>query len=173
MTTDTSSTDPTPPQAPRSFFVEDIASRKSMTFHHQIDKDKQQRETDTDDQSPKIPQITQETPVSQHLKITLIHHHYVYASEMSTLKLFKYFIPALRASDKELTVLPFDSKKLQYTSIVSNKQLEKLNKHELKLYFQPWHKEQRYSLSGFFHLNIALQFQDLFKEAPIAQWLDT
>jgi hypothetical protein len=56
---------------------------------------------------------------------------------------------------------------------VSSKQLEQLNEHELKLYFQPWHREQHYSLSGFFHLNTALPFEDLFTEPTIAQWLDT
>jgi hypothetical protein len=92
---------------------------------------------------------------------------------LTTLKLFKSFISALRSSDKELTILPYDSKKQRYTSIVSSKQLEKPNEHELKLYFQPWHREQHFSLSGFFHLNTTAQFQDLFNEPPIAQWLDT
>jgi hypothetical protein len=168
------SSSPTPAKDPKSFFVEDLAiSEVSDIVRLQMDQDKQLEPGVNDVPIPAAHRAPQDAPVSQRLRINLIRHRFARSSEMTTLKLFKSFVSALRSSDKELTILPFDSKKQRYTSIVSSKQLEQLNEHELKLYFQPWHREQHYSLSGFFHLNTALPFEDLFNEPTIAQWLDT
>ena len=162
-----------PSQNSKSFFVEDLAvSEITDIVRNQMDQDKQAIDTDTTGDMP-VQTATQDPPVSQRLRVNLIRHRFARSSDMTTLKLFKSFATALRAADKEITILPYDSKKQRYTSIVSSKQVEKLNEHELKLYFQPWHKEQHYSLSGFFHLNSTIPFQELFTEAPIAQWLDT
>jgi hypothetical protein len=90
-----------------------------------------------------------------------------------TIQLFKSFITALRKVDSQITILPFDSKKQQYTSLVSNKQIDSLNERQLALYFTPWFKEQHYSLSGFIHLSSILSFQELFDQIPVVEWLDT
>lgn len=160
-------------QPSKSFFVEDLALEEiGDIVKQQIGQDKEQLETIAVTGDGPIQQ-TQDIPISQRLRINLIRHRFARSSDMTVLKLFKSFISSLRASDKELTILPFDSKKQQYTSIVSNRQIDQLNDHEVKLYFQPWHKEQHYSLSGFFHLSSKLPFDELFAQAPIAQWLDT
>ncbi len=164
----------TPPQASKSYFVEDLAvSEVSDIVRLQMDQDRQQIEATATAPTQTTHTQIREVQASQRLRINLIRHRFARSSDMTTLKLFKSFIATLRSSDKDLAILPYDSKKRQYTSIVSNKQLEKLNDLELKLYFQPWHREQHYSLSGFFHLNSTLHFQDLFNQALIAQWLDT
>jgi hypothetical protein len=170
-----SSTSPVtiPTQDPKSFYVEDLGiSEVSDIVRLQMDHDKQ-LETDVTTPAAASTPVVPDHPASQRLRINLIRHRFARSSEMTTLKLFKSFVSALRSADKDLTVLPFDSKKQRYTSIVSSKQLEQLNEHELKLYFQPWHKIQHYSLSGFFHLNTAVSFNELFIEPTIAQWLDT
>jgi hypothetical protein len=170
-----SSTSPVtiPTQDPKSFYVEDLGiSEVSDIVRLQMDHDKQ-LETDVTTPAAASTPVVPDHPASQRLRINLIRHRFARSSEMTTLKLFKSFVSALRSADKDLTVLPFDSKKQRYTSIVSSKQLEQLNEHELKLYFQPWHKIQHYSLSGFFHLNTAGSFNELFIEPTIAQWLDT
>jgi hypothetical protein len=172
--TDSSSFVSAPTQDSKSFYVEDLGiSEVSDIVRLQMDNDKQNIETNTVPPPPTTQTPIREDHASQRLRINLIRHRFARSSDMTTLKLFKSFISALRSSDREIAVLPFDSKKQKYTSIVSGKQLDNLNDHELKLYFQPWHREQHYSLSGFFHLNSTIPYQDLFSLAPIAQWLDT
>jgi hypothetical protein len=172
--TNPSSQNSIPSQASKSFYVEDLAvSEVSDIVRLQMDQDRQHIEETTTMHPHETQTQNREVQASQRLRINLFRHRFARSSDMTTLKLFKSFVAALRSSDKDLTILPFDLKKQQYTSVVSNKQLEKLNDHELKLYFQPWHQEQHYSLSGFFHLNSTNHFQELFNQAPVAQWLDT
>jgi hypothetical protein len=89
------------------------------------------------------------------------------------LQLFKSFITALLKVDKHLTVLPCDSKKQHYTSLVNMKQIDSLNENQLHLYFHPWYKQQHYSLSGYLHLNTMTPFHELMAQTPVAEWLDT
>jgi hypothetical protein len=107
--------------ATKSFFVEDLAvSKVSDIVHQQMDQDRQQVEEGITDTPPPPPPMMREAPVSQRIRNNLIRHRYARSSDMTTLKLFKSFASALRASDKELTILPFDSNKQQYTSIASS-----------------------------------------------------
>lgn len=88
---------------------------------------------------------------------------------MLILKLFKSFIHTYPGC----AALPYDYKKQQYTSIVSNKQMDNLNDHQMKFSFQPWHHEQFYSLSGFVHLSSMYSFEELFSQAPLIKWFYT
>ncbi len=119
MTTEASSNDDTPNPAAKSFYVEDLAiSEVSDIVRNQLDQDKQQMSNIS--QQPSIfQQPTQEPQASQHLRINLIRHQFARSTDMTTLKLFKSFILALCNADKDLTVLPFDSKK---TTVYVNRQ---------------------------------------------------
>jgi hypothetical protein len=117
--------------------------------------------------------LTLETPLQQRLRLNLIHHRFARTTDLKTIHLFKSFVTALRKVDSQLSILPIDSKKQQYTSIVTNKQIDSLNECQLALYFTPWFKEQHYSLSGFIHISSAFPFQELFDHIPVAEWLDT
>ncbi len=114
-----------------------------------------------------------ETPIQQRLRVNLVRHRFSRATDMPTIQLFKSLILALRKADKQLTILPIDSKKQHYTSLVSLKQIESLNERQLSMYFTPWFKEQHYSLSGYLHFSSILSFNDLFNHTAVAEWLDT
>ncbi len=88
---------------------------------------------------------------------------------MTTLKRFKSFTTTIQKVDKNINILPYDSKKQPYTSLVSTKQIEHLNEHQLKLYFNSWFKEQHYSFSGFFHFSTMLSFDELFHHPSIVE----
>jgi hypothetical protein len=162
----------------KSFFVEDLAVNEiSDIVRNRMDLDRQQIENGQDTESAIVVPATQnlslDIPVAQRIRINLIRHRYARATEMTTLKLFQSFITILRKVDKNVSILPYDSKKQQYTSIVSHKQIEQLNEHQLKLYFQSWHREQFYSLSGFIHLSSLYSFEEIFNQDPVIEWLDT
>ncbi len=162
----------------KSFFIEDLdVSEVSNIVHAQIQQD---RQTMTADNQTPVPTLTNnnsnlslDVPVAQHIRINLIRHRYARTTDMPILQLFKTFLHTLRKVDKNITILPYDSKKQQYTSIVSNKQIDNLNKHQMKLYFQPWHHEQYYLLSGFIHFSSMYTFEELFSQSPLIEWLDT
>lgn len=164
--------------ATKSFFVEDLhVSEISDIVRNQMENDHQTQVehegVEATNFSPATANLQLETPVSQRMRINLIRHRYARSSEMTTLKLFKSFILTLKKVDKNIVVLPYDSKKQQYTSLVSLKQIEHLNDHQLKLYFTSWFKEQHYSLSGFFHFSTMSSFEELLGHPLIVEWLDT
>jgi hypothetical protein len=161
-----------------SYFVEDLAvSEVSDIVRAQVLKDQNHMEIEEGIEStPLVPttvNLTLETPILQRIRFNLIRHRFAKTSELSTLQLFKSFMGALRQADKHLNVLPCDSTKQHYTSLVSSKQIETLNDHQLHLYFHPWHKKQHYSLSGYLHLNTMMSFTELMTQTPVAEWLDT
>jgi hypothetical protein len=165
-------------QATKSFFIEDLhVSEITDIVRNQMEADQQelaeQEGVEVTPFSPAAQNLQLETPVSQRMRINLIRHRFPRSSDMTTLKLFKSFIFILWKVDKNISILPFDSKKQQYTSLVSSKQVEHLNEHQLKLYFNSWFKEQHYSLSGFFHFSTMLSFDELFHNPVIDEWMDT
>lgn len=166
-----------PPTNP-SYFVEDMAINAiSEIVEAQMLRDKSQMETEEGIETmPIVPttvNLTLETPILQRVRFNLIRHRYARNTELTTLQLFKSFINALKKADKHLTILPCDSMKQHYTLLVSIKQIDSLNENQLHLYFHPWYKQQHYSLSGYFHLNTMLPFQELMDQTPVAEWLDT
>ncbi len=154
----------------KSFFVEDLTVAEiSDIVRHQVIQDPQLPNEDrNNDTVPRTSHanISLEVPIAQRLCINLIRHRFARNTDMTALKLFKSFITTLRKVDKNIAVLPYDSMKQQYTSLVSSKQVETLNEHQLKLYFQPWHREQYYSMSGFIHISSVCSYDELFRQAP-------
>ncbi len=163
--------------ATKSYFVEDLdVTEVSDIVRESMKKDRQAMEEEGVTETPLAPQTTNfslDIPVAQHLRINIIRHRFARNSEMTTLKLFQSFIHTLRKVDKNISILPYDSKKQQYTALINVKQIDTLNEHQLKLYFQPWHREQYYSLSGFIHLSSMLSYDEIFSQPPIIEWLDT
>jgi hypothetical protein len=163
----------------KSFFVEDLTvSEVSDIVFESIQRDRIALETEegvsaTSPLAPTTTNLSLEVPVSQHLRINLIHHRHARTTGMTTLKLFKSLLHTLRLVDKNISIMPYDSKKQQYTAIVSNKQIDTLNDNQLRLYFQPWHREQYYSLSGFIHLCSFMSYDELISQPPLVEWLDT
>jgi hypothetical protein len=161
-----------------SYFVEDLAiSEVSDIVRAQVLLDQTNMEIEEGVEStPLIPpavNLTLETPILQRVRFNLIRHRFPRTSELSTLQLFKSFMTALCKADKHLTILPIDSTKQHYTSIISTKQLNQLNEHQLHLYFHSWHKKQHYSLSGYLHISTMMPFTELIAQTPVAEWLDT
>jgi hypothetical protein len=163
--------------ATKSYFGEDLdITEVSDIVRDSMQKDRQTMEEEGVTETPLAPQTTNfslDIPVAQHLRINIIRHRFARNSEMTTLKLFQSFIHTLRKVDKTISILPYDSKKQQYTALINVKQIDTLNEHQLKLYFQPWHREQYYSLSGFIHLSSMLSCDEIFSQPPIIEWLDT
>ncbi len=167
------------PSSQPSYFIEDLGITKiSDIVLNQVQIDQTAMEADegveATKHSPPMEKLTLDTPIRQRLRINLICHRYARTTDIKTIQLFKSFIRALRKVESQISIIPIDSNKKQYTSIVSNKQIESLNEHQLALYFMPWFKEeQHYSLSGFLHISSNLSFQELFDQVPITKWLDT
>ena len=149
-----------PPPTQPSYFVEDLGVPEITDIVlNQVQKDQTIMEVEegvesTNLTSP-VEKLTLESPIQQRLRLNLIRHRVARSTDIKTIQLFKSFISALRKADSQISILPVDSKKQQYTSLVSNKQIESLNERQLSLYFTPWFKEQHYSLSGFIHISSA------------------
>lgn len=161
----------------KSYFVKDLAVNEILEIvRHRMNQDRQEIDTSTDEAallSPQPNNLSLDIPVAQRIRVNLIRHRFARNTDMTTLKLFQSLAVTLRKVDKNIAILPYNSKKQQYTALVSPKQIEHLNDHQLKLYFQPWHCEQYYSLGGFLHISSTNSFDEIFTQAPMTEWLDT
>jgi hypothetical protein len=161
-----------------SYFVEDLGiSEISDIVLNQVQIDQTTMLEDegvemTDLVSP-TEKLTLDTPIQQRFRLNLIRHRFARTTDIKNIQLFESFTIALCKADTQISILPIDSKKQQYTSLVSTKQIDSLNERQLALYFTPWFKEQHYSLSGFIHISSALSLQELLDQIPVAEWLDT
>jgi hypothetical protein len=117
---------------PKSFFVKDLdVSEKSDIVHDRIQWDRQTltMEEGVVDVTPLTPATTNlslKVPAAQHLRINLIRHRHAKHTDMTVLKLFKSFLHTLHNVDKNVSILPYVSRKQQYTALVSSKQIDTL-----------------------------------------------
>jgi hypothetical protein len=92
---------------------------------------------------------------------------------MTALQLFKSFFQAFPQVDTKLMILPVDSTRQNFTSIINQKQLDQLTQNQLKLYLTQWHKDNANSIGGFIHISTILTLPQILTSLPLAEWFTT
>jgi len=132
----------------------------------QLEQDSAQTPSITPDHRP-----NEEHSPHQHIRFNLLWHRGV-ISDIPTLQLFKEFVTVLWLADPMLTILPYESSKQHYSSISTSKQIQVLNAQKLHTFFRSYYQKQHYSLSGYFHIRMALTFDEMIPHEKVMEWLD-
>jgi hypothetical protein len=127
----------------------------------------QEKATDAGEADSELPEykqpkdlITTNTKLNQRLCFNFIRHQGT-VSDIPSIKLFKSFTSTLKKVDPSISILPFQSNKRHYSSLVTLKQIETMEDNKLHQFFKSYHQRQHYSISSYFHVSTVLSFDEI------------
>lgn len=162
------------PKLTKQWEIDPSISQLSATFleNLQVEQAKLLEAGEDLDDAPKYKAPTDETEIVRQNRIRLSLRKARNSDSQPTLKLFKSFAQALRASDPSVAILPVSASKQNLPSLTTSAKVLAMDNNKVFTYFKSYYPNQKTTLSGYMYILTHLSIEDLLIAPPIYEWLE-